>query len=341
MNSHERVMTAMRLGQPDRVPIVEWVIHPKVRRAICPGPDLSFVEVAECLGLDNLDCGVTFQRIDETEDGWIDEWGVRYVHGAEVLDHPVEGPIHTFEDLRSYQPPDPDAPHRLGALPELARRYKGERALILRHRAAFMWSAFLMGLDNLLMAFAAEPRLAMAVMDMVVEVNERIARNAVRAGAAIVVLADDYAANWGPMFSPEHFRQLVQPRLRRMVDAIHEEGGLVIKHSDGNLWPILDQIVDTGVDALNPIEPVANMDIAKVKAAYGDRLCLVGNIDCGHLLCHGTPREVEAAVRRCIADAGEGGGFMLASSNSIHSSVDPANYVAMVEAGHRWGKYEQ
>jgi uroporphyrinogen decarboxylase len=190
------------------------------------------------------------------------------------------------------------------------------------------------------MAFADDPPFAAAVMEVVVQVNERIARNAVRAGADIVTLGDDYAANWGPMFSREDFAQLVLPRLQRVVDAVHEEGGLVIKHSDGNLWPILDLIVGTGVEAINPLEPVAGMDIAKVKAEYGDRVCLVGNIDCGELLSHGTVEQVVEEVRQCIAAAAPGGGYMLSSSNSIHSSVNPGNYVAMVRAGHKYGRYD-
>ena len=127
---------------------------------------------------------------------------------------------------------------------------------------------------------------------------------------------------------------------QRVVDAVHEEGGLVIKHSDGNLWPILDLIVGTGVEAINPLEPVAGMDIAKVKAEYGDRVCLVGNIDCGELLSHGTVEQVVEEVRQCIAAAAPGGGYMLSSSNSIHSSVNPGNYVAMVRAGHKYGRYD-
>jgi uroporphyrinogen decarboxylase len=98
-------------------------------------------------------------------------------------------------------------------------------------------------------------------------------------------------------------------------------------------------IVDTGVDALNPIEPVAGMDIAEVKAQFGDRICLVGNIDCGELLSHGSVEQVELAVRKCIADAAPGGGFILSSSNSIHSSVNPKNFLAMIQTGRQYGTY--
>ncbi|MCH7945089.1 MAG: hypothetical protein IIC73_03620, partial [Armatimonadetes bacterium] len=295
--------------------------------------------LAEFLDLDVVGCGPVFQRVSGDDHRWVDEWGVHYQRNAEAMAHPVRGAISGLDDLRTYRPPDPDASCRLGKLPEFVQRYKGKRAIVFHHRAAFMWSCYLLGMENMLMALAEEPQLANAVLDTVVEVNEQICRNAVRAGADIVTLGDDYAMNAAPLFSPECFRRHILPRLQRVVDAVHDEGGLVIKHSDGNLWPILDTIVDTGAEALNPIEPSAGMDIARVKDQYGDRICLIGNIDCGHLLSHGSIEEVERAVRTCIAAAAPGGGFMLSSSNSIHSSVKPVNYVAMVRAGRDYGRY--
>ena len=196
-----------------------------------------------------------------------------------------------------------------------------------------------MGMENMLIALIEDPKSADAVLDLVVDVNEQICRNAVRAGADIITLGDDYAMNTAPLFSPECFQRHILPRLQRVIDAIHDEGGLVIKHSDGNLWPILDAIVETGAEGLNPIEPSAGMDIIRVKDEYGNRVCLIGNIDCGDLLCHGSIEEVEQAVRACIGTAAPGGGFMLSSSNSIHSSVKPENYVAMVRTGQDFGRY--
>jgi uroporphyrinogen decarboxylase len=139
--------------------------------------------------------------------------------------------------------------------------------------------------------------------------------------------------------SPELVRQVLIPRLRKMVDVIHEEGALCIKHSDGNIYPILEDIANTGADGLNPIEPVAGMDLATTKRLVGDRMALVGNVDCAHLLPHGTVEQVRQTVRKCIADAAPGGGYLLSSSNSIHSSVNPRNLVAMVRATLEFGWY--
>ncbi len=202
-----------------------------------------------------------------------------------------------------------------------------------------MWAAYLHGMDNLLMNMMLEPAFAEALMDMVLEVHIAIARRAVRAGADVIVLGDDYAHNAGPMMSPELFDKMIRPRLKRMVDVIHEEGAMVIKHSDGNLYPILEAIVSCGAEGLNPIEPVAGMDLATTKKLVGDRVALVGNVDCGQLLSHGTIQEVRQVVRQCIMDAGPGGGYLLCSSNSIHSSCKAENLRAMVEAGLECGSY--
>lgn len=339
MNSYERVMAALERRQPDRVPILEWSIHPKVFKAICPQATDQH-DFEEMMELDAVCPAVTFNKVSEMRDGtYVDEWGVAYGRGPEVVDHPIRGPIPSKDELRNYVPPDPDAPQRLGKLPELVRRFKGKKAIIIRHRAAFMWSVFLTGFENLLMSFLAAPEFAHELMDKVLEANIRVARNAIRAGADAICIADDYAWNHGPFFSPTVAREFIIPRLKRMVDAIHEEGGKAIKHSDGNLWPIMDQIVDTGIDAINPIEPVAGMDIGEVKQKYGHRVAVIGNVDCGHLLPHGSAEEVEAAVEECIRRAAPAGGFIISSSNSIHSSVKPENYRVMVEATKKYGQY--
>lgn len=338
MNSAERVSIALKGQQPDRVPIIEAVIDERVRRALFPEA-MEVGAFSEAIGLDAVSTGLEFRRSQETADSYFDEWGVYYRRSVEALSHPIRGPIACRDDLEQYQPPDPEAPWRLGILPELVERYKGEKAIVVHHRAAFMWSAYLVGMDNLLLYFATDPGFAHDLMDKVLEANIAMVRRAIGAGADVVFLGDDYAHNFAPMMSPDHFREFIFPRLRRMVEAIHDEGALCVKHSDGNLWPILDMIVETGTDAINPLEPVAGMEMRRAKEEYGDRVCLVGNIDCGELLAHGTEEQVERDVRQCIADGAEGGGFILSSSNSIHSSVNPVNYLAMVRAGQKYGRY--
>lgn len=336
--SSERVRAALTGAQVDRVPIVEFVVDPKVAFALMPGAR-DVAEACDHLGLDSVGSLAKFLRVAEGDGKFVDEWGVTYGAGPHVVAHPVRGPITGRDDLARWTPPDPDAPYRFEALRDVVARYKGKRAILFHHRVAFMYSAFLVGLDRLLELFYEDPGFVHELFERVVTVNERIIRNAIRAGAEVVSLGDDYASNQAPLFSPRMFREFVLPYLQRVVNAIHEEGALAVKHTDGNIWPILADIVNTGVDGLHPLEPVAGMDLGEVKRAFGDRVCLIGNIDCGELLCSGTTEEVETAVREAIRVAAPGGRYMLSSSNSVHAGVKPENYKAMIEAGRRYGDY--
>ena len=155
----------------------------------------------------------------------------------------------------------------------------------------------------------------------------------------MLIIEDDIADKNFPLISPDQFREFINPYNRRLVERAHEKGLKVIRHSDGNLWPLLDILLDTGYDGLNPLEPQAGMDLKRVKDYCGDRLCLLGNIDCIELLPEGRPDEVRAAVRQAIRDAGEGGGLIICSSNSLHPGVKPENCRAMFEAVHEYGQY--
>jgi len=339
MTSYERVMTAMRRRQPDRVPILEFAIHPAVIAKACPRAATQ-AEFEQIMDFDAVCARHNFLAVQTNPDGtYFDEWGVLYGPSSEMQDHPIRGPIRSRDDLARWRPPDADLPHRLGDLPMLAARFKHRKAIVFLQRAAFMHSASLRGFDNLLADFIEDPEFAHELMDRVLEANIRLARNAVRAGADIIVLADDYAGNKTTFFSPAHFEEFVRPPLKRMVDAVHEAGALAIKHSDGNLWRILDRIVDTGVDAINPLEPVAGMDIGEVKRRYGDRVCLVGNIDCSYILSEAPERDVVEAVKDCLRKAAAGGGLIISSSNCIHSAVKPENYLAMIRAVKQYGCY--
>ena len=339
MNGKERVLCTLAGEQPDCVPIGEMVIDRKVIDGFGKGyRDVVEFALGEGLGLVG---GVTkFNTVKTFSDGtFVDEWGCTYGKSQDFIAHPIKGPISTEEDLERHEFPDPEAPHRLADLSELIRKADNRVAVNFHCRVAFMWSVFLMGMENLLMTMALNPDFAHRLFKRVADINIRIIQRAVEAGADTISLGDDYCSNKGPMMSPAMFREFLVPNLRRAVEAIHQGGARCIKHSDGNLWPILDDIVGTGVDCINPLEPVANMDMAEVKKRYGDRVCLMGNIDCGELLCHGSVEEVRQAVADCIGKGGRGGGLIVSSSNSIHSGVTPGNYAAMIEAVHAHGTY--
>jgi uroporphyrinogen-III decarboxylase len=135
------------------------------------------------------------------------------------------------------------------------------------------------------------------------------------------------------------FYEMDDAEKAKLVDRAHEHGLKVVRHGDGNLWSIMDTLLDTGYDGLNPLEPQADMQLKKVKQYCGERICLLGNIDCVELLPDGNPSQIDAAVRKANTDAAAGGGCILCSSNSLHPGVNPENCIAMFEATKKYGAY--
>ena len=314
----------------DRVPHFEWLVDPRVVEGLHPGADLE--ELIEREDLDAI-CVDLDYRTEPVGGGLLrDEWGILKRCGPELHPVPVDGPIKTRADLESYRPPDPADPDRYRTLEAALRRHRGRRAVILHLNDALSIPSRLMGLEDFLVTAMADPALVADLIDRTVEVNLAMAAEARRRGVEVVYTGDDYAYNNGPMISPELFRELILPRVCRTVTAYHALGLLVIKHTDGDIRSIVDDIVGAGFDALDPIDPLAGMDLAEMKARYGARLALKGNVDCANLLTFGTPAAVRAASLRCLEIGAPGGRYIFSSSNSIHSTVRPENYRAMLQA---------
>jgi len=140
------------------------------------------------------------------------------------------------------------------------------------------------------------------------------------------------------MVNPKLLRQHLFPWYKEMNRIAHEKGRLVVYHSDGNIQDVIEDIIECGFDGLNPIEPKA-MNINELKKKFGSRISLIGNIDLGYTLTRGTPEEVRAEVWQRIHDLAPGGGYAVASSNSVPEYVPLANSNAMREATFDYGKY--
>jgi len=158
------------------------------------------------------------------------------------------------------------------------------------------------------------------------------------AGAECFVMGADYAGTKGPFLSPNMFAEFVTPFLDRIIEGHHKNGAYVIKHTDGYIMPILEQILSCKPDALHSIDPTAGMDIAEVKELVGDRVCLVGNVDCAVLVKHDKPKIRESALY-CLKHGMPNGGYIFASSNSIYRPMNLEDYMLMLEIRKKYGKY--
>lgn len=343
MNSRERVIAALERRVPDRVPYFECVIDPRVIEAILPGADYftfnDWIEM-DTVGQNRSSWSrENVEFVDEARGLFRDKWGVIRAFGPESTPAPIEGPIKHPDDLKTYRPPDPEAPDVLGNIPEIVARYKGKKAITAICRDAFFNPAFLRGTTQFLMDMVDNPRLVHELIELTLSHDLRAMERMVQAGVDVVVFGDDYADKNSTLMSPRHFKQFILPGLKRCVDAAHAAGAYVVKHTDGNIMPIIDMIIETGIDGLNPLEPQAGMDIGLLKQRYGTRVALVGNIDCGYLLSQAPADEVRRVTRDTLAKAKPGGGYCLSSSNSIHSSVKPENFLAMIETWRQYRDY--
>jgi hypothetical protein len=251
----------------------------------------------------------------------------RYV---EVLEGAADAPLH--ESLQD----------GVGAIRLAVERQKarGEDGMFVLGAADIAFPTFVPYLPLFLLAMVDEPRLVERYMAATTEGMMTILRAQLELGVDGILGAEDWCFGRGPLVSPEMFRRFMAPHLRRIVEECHAHGVPYLKHLDGNTRVLLDILVDeVGIDGLHSIEPPAGMDIAWVKKTYGDRITLLGNIDCAHLLTFGTPEAVVEAVKEILRVASPGGGHVFASSNSIHSGVSPETFQTMVRAVRELGTY--
>ncbi len=343
MTSVERVIKALKLEEPDVVPHFELLHDKKVRDAILPGA--SYEEFVEHMDMDGYVLfdkvhSWKYETVDESKGIIRDQWGALMQFGTEVLGHPLEPALKSERDLESYVPPDPDEESRYEPLKNCLKRFKGERAVIAHATDVFdIARESLLGDVAYYEAMVENPDLIDRVNEIVLNYNLRSIKNQLELGADILAITGDFAMTKGPMVSPKHTARFLTPAMKKQVEVGLSYKVPVFKHTDGNLWKIIDLLIDTGINGLHPIDPLAGMDLEEVKAKHGKEICLMGNINCGATLSWEPLEEVRKEVKEAIKKAGRGGGYICMSSNSIHSGVNPDNYKEMVKAIREYGKY--
>jgi len=165
--------------------------------------------------------------------------------------------------------------------------------------------------------------------------TERLAKHGGLDGFA---LCDDYCFNDNPFLSPDMFAEIITPYLTQVIAGERELGFYCIKHTDGNVMPILDQMVSANPHAIHSLDPQGGVDIAEVKRLYGDKVCLIGNVNCG-LLTSGTEEEVIASARYCIKHGMPGGGYIFSTSNCAFTGLPLERYELMWRVWHEEAIY--
>lgn len=158
------------------------------------------------------------------------------------------------------------------------------------------------------------------------------------AGLDVALLCDDYCFNAGPYMSPAMFDEFILPYLARIIEAGKKDGLFMIKHTDGNIMPIIDRLVECGPHALHSLDPMAGVDIREVKRLYGSRVALCGNVHCAALQT-GTDEQVRKSAEYCLKYGGEGGGYIFTTSNIPFKGMPPARYRMILDIWKSMRKY--
>jgi len=173
-------------------------------------------------------------------------------------------------------------------------------------------------------------------VDDVLRYVEKIAKSGYLDG---IGLCSDYCFNTNPFLRPAMFAEFVTPYLAETIEAYRSMGLYTIKHTDGNIMPIIDQLVQCAPDALHSLDPQGGVDLAQVKKEYGDKVCLIGNVNCA-LLQNGTEEEMIADVKRSLRDGMQGGrGYIFSTSNCVYTGLSLDRYEKMHKIWREYGEY--
>ena len=244
-----------------------------------------------------------------------------------------------YEHSAIFLHPNPDTFEETLRLVDIIRERTGDRYFLMRHGDATV------GMPNGddMMAFSCrlvdEPEKvkadAQTMVDRALEQAESYAKHGGLDGFA---LCQDYCLNTGPFMSPRQFSEFTTPYLAKLIQGYRDLGFYTIKHTDGNIMPIVDQLVEAKPHALHSLDPQAGVDIAEVKRLYGDQICLIGNVNCG-ALDTGTDEEVVASARYALKHGMPGGGYVFSSSNCIYTGMPLRRYELMLDVWRTEGNY--
>ncbi len=340
-----RLLTALRHGEPDRLPHLElWVTSKSVyeyvlgRRleydvedarigGVSVAPE-DYVEFAERLGMDAVLCNFSWRPNNI------------FRAASDGTEHYVGGSVKTWADLGNLEPPLPlDA--QLRFLERYLRAAEGRGVGVVANFTSFFDSAMLAaGVNDSFLLFHDDRPFLEKLMDILLAHQERVMQAVCeRFGPEIAffMVNDDIGHNNGLMIHPDMFMEIFPWRMERLIAPAKDLGKLLLIHTDGCMDMILPILYGIGFDAVHPIEPESN-DIFAVKERWAGKMSFIGNIPTV-LLAYGSKEEIDERVREYCIRLAPGGGYVLGSSTSIMEGIPPENFVAMIEAAHKYGVY--
>ena len=356
MKPRDRVLTALQHEKPDRCPMQisftpEFAVRLRKDLSLSgeaihnPHGGGNTYELERALGEDMLHtsvCWADSYYSNHAHGGastYTDEWGIvwknapyetRFGPGfyTEVASHPLAD----ARALDSYRPPDPDRPHLYDEARRLIEKHGSEYWIVgVTVTTIFETAWALRGLDRMLMDFVEDPELADRLLDIPYRYHLAAARRLVELGVDMIWTGDDVGAQHRMLISPQLWRRTLKPRMAHFIATLKGINPRLklAYHSDGDIQPIIPDLIEIGVDVLNPIQP-ASMDPALLKRQYGKNLCFWGTIDEQYTLPFGSAGEVRREVQDRLATVGQDGGLILAPTHHVQLDTPMENFWAMV-----------
>ena len=388
LTKRDRILTAINLQEPDRIPMFELMVDASYRsyaygtkilaflqrRARMPIPKMLLKGIWNLLGkekrelllrkfgmgLESLGNAGMVQKaikfdIDATSvmlapaasrvellslERVRDEYGrINKVAEGSLLWYDG-GTLNSHEALDEWGFPNPLDPLRINVFDTSAKIAEKNGMFLIPCLGGMMETLYeAVGMERFFYLLYDDPSFIRRIMDCQKKFLTELAKFLIdERGVEVVIFGDDSAYKSGPMMSIKHFEQYIFPRYHSIVNSIHKRGAKALLHSDGFTALILPGWIKAGIDGVHPWEPTAGWKLADAKASWGDKIAILGNIDC-NILTYGPAWRIEAEVKQAIKDAGPGGGYIMSSGNSIHYGIRPEHFRVMVESCHKYGTY--
>jgi len=371
MTARERVLAALNHRLPDVVPfdlagtkVTSLNVVAEQRLEVCLGMSAPVVwgnyraqrvrmpeAVAHFFDVDVRNVGEPYPSPmppELTGPVQVDNWGVEWSRSPTGTYVPSRCPLADADhpdDLRQFPWPDPASWQPAELMAQQARRLHQETDCAIcidLPDAVVQYGQYLRGLEQWLIDMAADKKFAALLMGYIADIYvEMVAHvmGAVGDHADLVMIPEDLGGQQGLLIHPDSYREIIKPLHARIFEAVKARSpAKIVLHSCGSVASILGDLVDIGVDGLNPVQvSAAHMNTARLKRDFGDKLCFWGAIDTQRVLPFGTPDDVRAEVRRRIEDLAPGGGYVIGPVHIIQAEVPPENILAMAEAAHRYG----
>ena len=347
MNSRDRVTKAIEHEEPDRVPLddtIEWGhVHPWVHVAKYLGAK-TYEDLRRKLGIDLRRVGWPMQEEiklpTSPRPGTVieDEWKIKYeitadgVH-SRIIYHPLQHiPLSEFEF--------PSFDKIFDEAAKLVKRWRGEYFIQgVMYCTFFEIARSLRGFNKFLIDLYENPKFVDELLDRLLKYRIEIGKRFIELGVDCIQLGDDFGAQTCMIIHPNLWRKYFKPRMKVLIDELKKHGNVYIwYHSDGNIEPIIPDLIEIGVEILNPIQPDC-MDPTKIKEMYGDKLTLHGTISVQETMQFGSEEEIKSEVIRRIKTCGYGGGLIIAPSHGLQPSTPFKNIIALYETAKKYGRY--